>query len=122
MAWPDSSARTQWQQARTGGGRACALSLLLEDARAVLGHPPGHRLDLHRGFFEIGFDSLSLVALRQRVQARWVLSLPTPVAFEYPCPRDLAAPLPGMLPAQRQPVHTTGATRPKTTHTTDKPA
>lgn len=106
QAHDSASARDRWQQARPNERRDCAVALLLEDALATLGHPPGHPLDLHRGFFEVGFDSLSLVALRQRVQTRWGLSLPTTVAFEHPCLGDLAQHLHETLRAESTGVST----------------
>lgn len=83
-------ARLMWLQSPAALRERHALDAVHDEALAVLGHASTDRLDLHRGFFEIGFDSLSLMTLRQRLQNRWALDLPTTVAFEHPCLSDLA--------------------------------
>ncbi|MBB6172714.1 acyl transferase domain-containing protein/acyl carrier protein [Nocardiopsis mwathae] len=59
-------------------------------AADVLGHPDADRIEADGGFLEAGFDSLTAVELRNRLNAASGLRLPPALIFTYPTPRDLA--------------------------------
>jgi myxalamid-type polyketide synthase MxaE and MxaD len=51
---------------------------------SVLGREDPQALDLGRGFFRMGMDSLMTVELRRRLEVALARSLPATIAFEYP--------------------------------------
>lgn len=58
---------------------------------AVLGHRDGKPLDLRRGFFDLGFDSLMAVELRRRIQRALGIEVSTVATFDHPSISELAA-------------------------------
>ncbi|MFF4606467.1 type I polyketide synthase [Streptomyces sp. NPDC001339] len=70
------------------------------EVAAVLGHGSARNIDARREFYELGFDSLTSVELRNRLSALTGLHLSATVVFDSKTPADLAARLYGDLAAQ----------------------
>jgi acyl carrier protein len=74
---------------------------------AVLGYPGPETVDPARSFSEVGFDSLTAVELRNRLNATTGVRLPATLVFDYPTPNALVQYLRGeILPDEA----TTGVT------------
>ncbi|MEV7597134.1 type I polyketide synthase [Kitasatospora sp. NPDC089797] len=60
------------------------------EAAAVLGHPDPEAVDAERDFYELGFDSLTAVELRNRLATVTGLRMPATVVFDSRSPGELA--------------------------------
>src|SRR5262249_35348297 len=65
--------------------------LVRTEAAAVLGQPAPELIDIERGVLEPGFDSLTVVELRNRLTAATGVPLPTTIIFDHPSPANLAS-------------------------------
>ncbi|MFJ4617067.1 SDR family NAD(P)-dependent oxidoreductase [Streptomyces sp. NPDC088812] len=70
--------------------RRLLLRFVRTQVAEVQGGRPADSVDVHRGFKEQGFDSLTTVELRNRLNRRTGLSLPTTVVFDHPTPQAVA--------------------------------
>jgi acyl carrier protein len=71
-------------------GRRRLLTVIRGHAADVLGHAGPSRIGEHRGFLDLGFDSLAAVEFRNRLQADLGIELSTTTVFDHPTPAALA--------------------------------
>ncbi|MFJ4923922.1 type I polyketide synthase, partial [Streptomyces sp. NPDC088725] len=87
---------------------AHVLSLLRAQVAAVLGHTDARAIEDDRAFRDLGFDSLTILELRNGLSALTGLTLPVSLVYDFPTPGEMAdfllAELLGSLPEASAPV------------------
>ncbi len=86
------------------GARQSLTELVRSQVAAVLAYPDPQAVEVDRGFNDLGFDSLTVVDLRNRLDHATGLRLPASLAFDYPTIAELSEHLFGVLaPAPHAP-------------------
>jgi NAD(P)-dependent dehydrogenase (short-subunit alcohol dehydrogenase family)/acyl carrier protein len=71
--------------------QSALLRMVSTELVRALGLPSEHRLDVDRGFFDLGMDSIIAVELHARLEQMFGRSFSSTVAFDHPNARSLTA-------------------------------
>ncbi|MFI2478727.1 SDR family NAD(P)-dependent oxidoreductase [Nocardia xishanensis] len=88
--WEDSDLRERLRTMDNDGQRRAILETVRAQLAIVLGHSGPEAIDADRALLELGFDSLSAIAVRNRLRKATRLSLPATLIFDHPTPASLA--------------------------------
>jgi acyl transferase domain-containing protein/NAD(P)-dependent dehydrogenase (short-subunit alcohol dehydrogenase family)/acyl carrier protein len=91
---PRRASKPSWPRRLAGRPEAEQLRLVLDLVRSgiseVLGHGTPAGVDANRGMLDLGFDSLTAIEFRNRINEITGLRLPTTIVFNQPTPAALA--------------------------------
>ncbi|MFG3105057.1 SDR family NAD(P)-dependent oxidoreductase, partial [Streptomyces sp. NPDC048182] len=113
-----SSLQQELTEAKPAQQRQLLLQHVRSQAAATLGHADVDAVPATKPFQELGFDSLTAVELRNRLNKSTGLALPTTVVFDHPTPDALADVLRAELSGD---TATADATRAATASADDEP-
>ncbi len=82
--------RTLWLNAAPPDRREAVIAFVRAEVAAVLGHRAADRLDIRRGLFDLGLDSILAMQLRRRLEAALDRPLSPTVIFSHPTIAALA--------------------------------
>jgi acyl transferase domain-containing protein len=105
--WLESSSTVTYRTTETPTGLdpADLLSFVRAQASAVMGHDSPDAIKADDDFLDIGFTSMTVAELRNRLRAATGLELPMSVIFDFPTPEDVAEYLRAELAAEGEGCH-----------------
>ena len=92
----------QLKRAQPGESRNLLVAHIRAEVAQVLGVDSPQAIDVHRGLFELGLDSLMSIELKGRLETSVGQSLPSTLVFNYPTVSDLAGYLATHIPTVEQ--------------------
>jgi pimaricinolide synthase PimS1 len=105
-------ARGQFAELSPADRERAVLELVRTQVAAVLGHDAAGAINPRRAFSDLGFDSLAAVDLRNALESRTGLRLPSTLVFDHPTPQAVADHLVAVLAGE---VASTAMTAPVVT-------